>query len=265
MKLYKNIDIVQINVKAGVREYFFPKNVGWADQVIENIVVYGSNPEQDEFSPIDGVTPIVDRDVLNSLYFDLYSDTSEEIVHSLNAQNLLYTNNNPIEINSKLSLQLSRIFFAEEAPNDGCLLLYVMYGNKDVENYDEPQKNVTVEFELPSRSELSLADVIDTYIYAQGKLVKGIQFWGAITSGAGVFLTLRNSDYHTVVNRLPVNMCRPPMGEDYFDTGSDLPAERVQAHPIYLDNEDIDFANSTIQYTWNEDSSPIKVKLTFLY
>lgn len=47
MKLYKNIDIVQINLKAGVREYFLPKNVSWFDKVVERIVVYGSNPEQD--------------------------------------------------------------------------------------------------------------------------------------------------------------------------------------------------------------------------
>lgn len=263
MKLYKNIDIVQINLKAGVREYFLPKNVSWFDKVVERIVVYGSNPEQDEISPIDGVTTIVDREVLNNLYFDLYDADSNEITQGLNAQNLLYTNNNPIEINSQLSLQLSRMSFANNVQNSGCLLLFVVYGSKEVENYEDPRKSVTVEFEVPAGKEIFLKDVIDTYIYAQGKTVKGIQCWGGITAGAGLFVTLRNSNYHTIVNRLPLNMCRPPMGADYFETGSDIPAERVQANPMYFDDEDIDFANSTIQNTWQDKA--IIVKLTILY
>lgn len=265
MKLHKNIDIVQINVKAGVQEYYLPKNVDWADKVIDKIIVYGSSIDQDEISPVDGITPIVDRWILNSLYFDLYSSNESEIAHSINAQNFLYTNNNPIEINDVLSLKLSRIFFAKESPVDGCLLLYVVYGSKNVDDYQDPQRNVTVEFDLPSRTELSFADIIDTYIYAQGRTLKGVQFWGAITAGAGVFLTLRNSNYKTIVNRLPVNMCRPPMGDSYFDIGSDIAAERIQTNPMYFDDEDVDFANSTILNTWDETSKPIRVKLTFLY
>lgn len=265
MKLNKNIDVVQINVKAGVREYYLPKNVDWADKVVERIVVYGATPELDEFSPVDGVTKILDCELLSNLYFDLYDSTAIEITQNLNAQNLFYTNNNPVEINSQLSLQLSRIFFAEESKDDGCLLLFIVYGSKDVENYDDPQRSVTVEFEVPANSEVSLADVIDTYIYAQGKTVKGIQFWGGITAGSGLFVTLRNSDYHTIVNRLALNMCRPPMSADYFDLGSDISAERVQANPMYFDNEDIDFANSTIQNTHEQGLKPSKVTLTFLY
>lgn len=261
MKLYKNIDVVQINIKEGVPEYYFPKNVDWADQVIEKIVVYGVGHDTEEYSPVDGVTPIISRELCSSVYLDLYADDETEIANNLNAQTILYTNNNPVEINSKLSLKLSRIFFAETSPIDACILLYVYYGNKEMEVCDVPQKNVTVQFELEP-GETVLSDVIDTYIYAQGARLKGVQCWGNLTVGMGKFLTLRNRNYKTIVNRLPLSLCRPPMGAEYMETGDPIKAELLQINPFYLDCEDIDFANSTIQNTFDRKE---KVTLTFLY
>lgn len=265
MKLYKNIDVVQINIKEGVQEYYLPKNVDWSNKVIEKIIAYGAGHDMEEFSPIDYVTPILSRESLSNVYFDLYADDERELVHNLNAQNILYTNNNPVEINSKLSLQLSRIFFAEASPVDGCILLYVFYDNKDVENYDHPQKSVTVEFEIGGGQEVVLSDIIDTYIHAQGNRLKGIAHWGGPEYGNGYFLTLRNRNYKTIVNKLPLNMCRPPMGSDYMYAGGDVVAESVQINPMYFDNEDVDFANSTIQNTWNKGIRLLKHQITFLY
>lgn len=264
MKLYKNIDVVQINIKEGVREYYLPKNVDWADQVIEKIVVYATGHDMDEYSPVDGVTPIITRELCGDVYLNLYANDESEIVTNLNAQNILYTNNNPIEINSKLSLKLSRIFFAETSPADGCILLYVYYGSVELEDYDIPKHSVTVQFNLEP-GETPLSDVIDTYIHAQSARLKGIEYWGILTQGAGQFLTLRNRDYKTIVNRLPVNFCRPPMGVEFMETGDPIKAELVQINPFYLDCEDIDFANSTIQNTYYSSLEPIKVILTFLY
>lgn len=261
MKLYKNIDVVQINIKAGVQEYFLPKNVDWADQVIENIAVYGSLHDTPQVSPIDGVTPIIELDSLSEVYFDLYASDDTEITHNLNVTNILYTNNNPVEINSKLSLQLSRIFFAEESPVDGCILLYVYYGSKEVEDCDTPTRSVSTPFEIAAGKELLLSEMVDTYIHAQGAKLKGLQVWDA---SAGCFITLRNRNYQTIANRLPLALLRPPMGDEYMIDYFDVPAENVQANPFYLDSEDIDFANSVIQNTWS-DGNPIKVNITFLY
>lgn len=263
MKLLKNIDVVQINIKEGVAEYFIPKNVDWANQVIEKIAVYATNHDTEEYSPIDGVTPILDREALASVYFDIYNADEQEIAHNLNAQNLLYTNNNPVEINSKISLQLSRVFWATTSPVDGCILLYVQYASKEVEDYQEPQKSVTIDFEMKYGSEIKLSDVIDTYIHAIGCKIKGILHWGGLGKGVGTFMTLRNRNFKTIVKHLPLNFCRPPMGEAYFD-GGELPAERVQANTLYLDSEDIDFANSTIVNTDPSERS-FKVTLTLLY
>lgn len=264
MKIYKNVDVVQINIKSGVREYHIPTNVDWADQVIEKIVVYGCNHDMEEYSPLDGVTPIITRESLHDIYFDLYTSDETEIANSLNASTILYTNNNPIEINSKLSLKLSRIFFAKEYDIDGCILLYVYYGNKDVEDCDIPKNNVTVKFELEP-GEIPLSNIIDTYIHAQGAKLRGIEYFGKLTQGQGLFLTLRNRNFKTIVNRLPLNFCRPPMGVKYMDTGDPVVAETVQINPFYLDYEDIDFANSTIQNTFYNVVEPQEVTLTFLY
>lgn len=263
MKLYKNIDIVQINIKEGVQEYYLPKNVDWANQVIDGIAVYTPYQELGEQSPVDGVSPIVDREIVSSLYFDLYADDGREIAQGLNAQNLLFTNNHPVEINSKISLQLSRIFFATPSPIDGALILYIFYSSEE-KDIDIPQRNVTVTFPIKGGEELLLSDVIDTYIHAQCKKLKGVQYWGILTEGVGLFITLRNRNYKTVVNRLSLNMCRPPMGAEYMTTGVWGKAQSVQINPLYLD-EDIDFANSTIQNTWGSDIEPSMVTLTFLY
>lgn len=263
MKLLKNIDIVQINIKAGIQEYYLPKNVDWADQVVERIAVFGSLHDTPQNSPIDGITPILEMETLQDVYFDLYAADDTEIMHNLNATNILYTNNNPVEINSKLSLQLSRIFFAEESPVDGCILLYVYYGSREVEDCDTPQRSVTVRFDIEGGKEIPLSDVIDTYIHAQGARLKGVQYWNG--DGGGLFLTLRNRNYKPIINRLPMNMLRPPMGVEYMPGYFNILAENVQSNPFYLDNEDVDFANSVIQNTNEPTTKPTNVILTFLY
>lgn len=263
MKVYKNVDVVQVNIKQGVREFVFPKNVDWSDQVIDKILVYGCGHDLEEFSPIDGVTPILDREGFANVYFDLYADDGSEIAYALNAQNIMFTNNNPLEINSKISLQRSRIFFAEASPKDGCILLYVFYGSKDVDS-DIPQKNVTVTFNVPNGSEILLSDVIDSYIHGQGAKLKGIYFWGILSASTGYFITLRNRNYKTILNRLALGFCRPPMGSDYMSQLELIKAEGVQINPMYLDNEDVDFSNSFIQNS-HQGGRTFPITLTFLY
>lgn len=263
MKVYKNIDVVQINIKAGVREYFLPKNVDWADKVIDKIVLYSSPQELEVTSPVDRITKVLDQEEISALYFDFYSSEEKEIANNLEAKNILYTNNNCFELNSKISLQLSKIFFAEASPNDGCLLLYIFYGTKTVENVDIPKRNVTVQIPISAGEEITLSDVIDTYIHATNGRVKGILSWGSLTSGLGNFITLRDHNYRTIIKDLPITMCRPPMLYDGLGTYES--AEQVQVDSLYLDNEDVDFANSYIQNTFGENGTVFPITLTFLY
>lgn len=259
MKLYKNIDLVQINVKAGVSEYFFPRNVDWSDKVIEKLVVYAPESGAGELSPIDFQNYIVDRDVYTNVYFDLYNAESVEIAHGLSAQSIVHTNNYPIEIREKLSLQLSRIFFSKAPVQDGCILIYVFYDNTEAE-CDMPQKSVTVDVTVETGKDVWFKDFIDTYIYAQGKMLKGIDVWNVSGGGShDEFITLRDRNYRTVIKLLPVTMCRPQKA-----VPADFTAEYTQVHPMYLDNVDIDFANSFIRKS-GDNPDPVNLKITLYY
>lgn len=269
MKVYKNIDVVQINIKAGVREYFLPKNVDWADKVIDKIVLYTSGTKfsnTTEISPVDFSTPILNRKKIEDLYFDFYASDGSEIATSLSAIQILHTNNEPVEINNELSLLLSKLFFATTPVDDGCLLLYVFYGSSEVEEHAS-QKSVTVETILKESSEIVMSDIIDSYVHSQGAKIKGIYFWGDKFDkpiSNGVFLTLRDRNYRTIIKHLPVIMCMPPMGDQYWDITPVFwydRAEYIQTNPLFLSDEDVDFANSIIENTGSETS----VKLTFLY
>lgn len=269
MKLqnYKNIDLVQINVKAGVQEYYLPKNVDWADCVIDKILVYdaydGGNGS--EVSPIDGTTRVIQLSNIEDMYFDLYNNEEVEIAHNLNATAILHSNNNPVEIKSKLSLNLSRIFLSTPIDQDGCLLLYVFYGAKEVETDDRPQRSVTVQFSLSGGEQITLSSVIDTYIHSQDYKVKGIDVW----KGLG-YLTLRDYNNHCpILNLLHTRLCRPLMGTEYT-VGEATPEERcmdVQMNPLYLDNVDIDFDNSFILSSYPKDEIAFKQEfiITFYY
>lgn len=275
LQIYKNIDIVQINVKRGVSEYFLPQNVDWADKVVEKIVLYTSIlPEAKTLSPIDGMNPILSGLEAQNIFFDFYNQDELELAHNLSAQSILWSSNQPVELNSKLSLKLSRIFFSQAPTQDGCVLLYVFWGNKAVETEDLPQSSVTVTFDIKAGQDIALSQVIDTYIHAQGKKLKGINFWGGeVAWKDGLFITLRDYNYvNPIVNLLPLAMCRPLMSIDPEDAGTLEywhAAQQVQINSLYLDDADIDFDNSFIHKSnideANAGTAKATATITFLY
>lgn len=267
LQLYKNIDVVQINIKEGVSEYFIPSNVAWADQVVDKILVYGSNPESGELSPIDGINPVFDREEAADLYFDLFTADDVQIANALNGQSILSTNNHPLEIGQKLSLQLSRMYFTRPPEYDACVLLYVFWGTVTKEVQDIPNKSVTSTFKLYPGKEVYLSEMIDTYIHSQPNRLKGIYVWGGYGMLPGTFITLRDYNYRTIVNLLPVGLCRPPMGVDYVFEGISSPeqAQSVQVSSMYFDDADVDFENSTLFYSFDSFIKPIELTITFLY
>lgn len=266
LQFYKNIDVVQINIKAGVKEYFFPQNVDWADKKIDKMIVYSSDPVISEKSPIDGVLPVLTTPQLQSVYFDLYNKENVQIAYNMSVLDILHTNNNPIEINSDLSLQMSKITFMDEPESDACLLVYVFWGTNVVDTDDVPNRNVTVQFELYDGQELPLSEVIDTYIHSQSKTLKGIYVWGGKESAIGLYLTLRDYNFKTVVKLLPGMFCRPPMGTTLESGTQTEKLESIQKDSMYLDCADIDFDNSFVYYSTPFDvESKTTFTITFLY
>ena len=264
VQVYKNVDLVQINLKAGVSEYFLPQNVVWADEVVDKILVYATEVGGGCVSPIDGIRELYALEDTPNMFFKLYSKDEQELADDLCVQNMLYVNNCPIEINSKLSLKLSRLFFSRPPVKDGCLLLYVFWGTKVIENDERPKNSITVTVNLDGKKDIAFDSFIDTYIHSQGKRVKGIAAWVGDIYGhpTGVYITLRDHNYRTIVNTLSVDMCRPMMGT-LSNSGSYWgSAQDVQINPMYLDDEDVNFANSFIH---NPDGFTEDLKITILY
>lgn len=270
LQLYKNIDVVQINIKAGVTEYYFPKNVDWAGRKIDKLVAYGVSFEGGSsllVSPIDGITPLISKDLVSHAYFDLYDANNVPIGYSVSANNISDTCNYPLEINSAISLQQSKLVFTQAPDQDCCLLIYVFWDTKllDVENL--ANHSITINFQMNPLEEKCLADVIDTYIYSQSKKVKGMYVWSL--PSRRFFITLRDYNKKTVVKLLPGSMCKPPMGvpDSAIDDDVLIQAQSVQAEPMYLDCADIDFENSFV-FNSNTRYNPIvkdRIQITFLY
>ena len=238
-ELYKNIDLVQINIKSGVSEYTLPKNVDWAKKKVDRLVLVA--PTASIVSPIDGITPVLTASQISDLYFDLYSGADKEIAQSLHYSNLLHTNNQVVRIDSELSLQLSRLFFTTAPDSDGCLLLYVFWGSKIKEDYDMPRRSVTIDVELQANERLSLREIISRTIYADGHKVRGIEIYGGEVKPS--YLTLRDHQSSYIISNLYSGLARPQL--------QGATADATQLHPLLLDELDIDFEYSYVRNAVN--------------
>ena len=249
-ELAKNIDLVQVDVVAGVDELQFPKNVDWAARKIVKLVLVA--PTANMVSPIDGQTPVLKRSQISDLYLDLYKADESEICHNLYFEALLHTNNHPVYINSALSLNLSRLYFTTAPTINGCLLFYVFYEGETVENYEPSQKNVTIQVPLDADAKLSFRDIVDTYVHIIGQHVRGLQIWGAENNP--VYLTLRDYEYTYVINSLYSGLARPQM--------AGATCELTQIAPLRFADLNIDFDNSFVR---NAASFPVTLIMTIEY
>lgn len=248
--LYKNISVVQIPVQQGITEYQFPKNVDWAGEKIDQILL--AAPINACLSPIDGQTNVLTRSQIKDLYFDLYTGEDTELSQSLYFENILHTANYPIEIHNVLSLSLSTIKFTSEPTQDGVLLLYVFWGGRVDECFEVPRRSVTIDFPLQADEKLSFRHIINTYMHADYQKVRGISVWDAENNPC--YLTLRDYKQSYIIKSVYGGIARPQM--------EGATAEASQVHPLYLDSVDIDFDYSFIR---NATSTANNQKITIYY
>lgn len=248
--LYRNIDLLRINVKAGVSEYYFPQNVDWAAKKIDRIAICA--PAAECVDPMDGQTPVMTASVLESLscYLNIYSADQREILHAVSAEQILHTNNHTLYLNSELDLSLCSLYFKTEPTEDYTLLLYVYHDNKCADNYDMPQRSVTVLFPLGAGEEINFRQIINTYISALPASLKGVAFWGE----APAYMTLRDFKLTYILQNLHNELARPMM--------QGISAENTQINALLLDNIDINFEYSHIRNCSAEDG---EYKITFIY
>lgn len=251
-KLLKNIDVVHINVQAGVDEYYLPKNVDWNGKRIDRLALVTAPAADTMFSPIDGTTPVLTKEQVKNMYIDLYTADDKDLTHELSAEQLLYNNNHPFCPETVISLDLSRIYFTTTPEEDGCLLLYVFYDMVEVPDYEPSSRSVTVAFPLAAGEAMRFTDIISRYIHADYHNVRGIMVWDAEDNPA--YIMLRDFKLEHVMQSVYTGFFRPQM------MGAD--AEHIQVAPAYIDCMDIDFDYSTIRNATNANQMQ---KITFEY
>ena len=248
--LYKNIELLRVNIKQGETEYYFPQNVSWSEECIERIVPV--IPDQPCVDPMDGSTPVMDKSLYKDLYFNIYSRDQKELLHAVSAEQLVHTNNNPIVLNSKLDLSLCNLYFTTAPAQDCTLLIYVYHGNKEVETDELPERSISFSFELQPGEEINFQQIIQTYIHALPANVKGLMLWNA--KSAPAYITLRDYKMTYMLQNLHSELARPNMnGGTAADT---------QLSPMYFDDIDINFQYSHIR---NCGASAAVQKITILY
>ena len=248
--LYKNIDLVRIPIKTGVDEYFLPQNVAWAAQKIDKMVV--CLPDAICVDPMDGTTSVIDRSSITDLYFKFVNSEDLEICNDLSFEQLVHVNNHVIELNCQLNLALCKLYFTNPPATDGTLLLYVYYGTQRRDDYDYPQHSVTVSFDMAADEQLDFRHIINTYLHALPKKLKGIIAWNAENNPA--YITLRDYALTYNIREAHTELMRPDM-----NAGS---APDSQACPFLTADLDIDFDYSYIR---NAQNATCTQKLTFLY
>lgn len=281
MKICRNIDLVQIKVTSNVEQdnsygltYYFPKNVSWAKEVVEKIVVAAPyertvvGPLRHSYqylsSPIDGSyiygqarlkqsveQPVVGDEVQQGIYFDFYKSDGSVLAKDLSILSLLSTNNNVFELNSMLDLEQSCIHVPGKLARDGSIWLYVFYGGHDDANFQYPTENITVQVPLLPNQKLTFSDIINNYVHIQPNKIKGVYVWENYTqlggtpilapgSPSAIALTLRDFNGSYIINNVMDVIVGLNRQDEYPELGM-----RERDH-IYFDH-DIDFDNSFIQ------------------
>lgn len=252
-KLYRNIDLVCLPIKAGVKEYYLPQNVDWANKKIDRLLF--CCPQSPCLDPVDGKTPIVNIATINSLdaYVNLYGDGEREIMHETHINNLLTLNNEPLEVNAVLNLRLSNIRLATAPSADGTLLIYVFWGTSTAEDFDVPCNSLTCVFPMAANEELTFQRLINQYVSSLPGKIKGIMCYNAEHEPA--YMTLRDKELTYIINNAHTELMRPNI---YNGTT----AEDIQEHTFWLADLNIDFDYSRIR---NAQNAAINQMITFYF
>lgn len=172
MKVFNNIEFIQVNLFKTQDRYYLPENSAIFDKKIDEIAIYVSDGA---ISPIDG-TPLINPNILSNFYIDVVKASKETLHKDVSCSLSVVDKNFRLPINAVISPNLTSIFFvgANTEDIDGkCLLLYVTYQN---DNKDVQLTNNQVSVTLNSQSRIfTLSSVIDYYLLQNFSTCKGIE------------------------------------------------------------------------------------------
>lgn len=251
MYIARNIDVVQFDLVKGKTDYYFPKNVSWANRKVNKMIV---DIGVGLTSPINGDNLV---NSIPNMYLDLYDKDNKQIVNKASIEQILYLNDNPLYVNNYISLELSKLWIPS-VTESGSILVYVFFDGeeKDCEELPAINKSITVQCTLPSKGKISFQDLVDNYITLQPNKVKGIissfESDNVDANAYGGFITLRDKTNKRVFNHISTELCRDNVYNLYY----------TQRNTFRFVPMDIDMLNS---YITNRTAETITYNITFLY
>lgn len=270
--LYKNIDVIRIPVKTGVREYNFPRFTDWAEKKIDKIIFFSARNADTQhpiLDPVTGIAPVYGETEQNGrdVFVNLVTKSGVDIANYLNIQmlNSNMQNAGVVEVNDVLNLSLCRIKMTSAPVKDMTIMCYVVWDSKEVEEYNYPTRSVTVEFPMAANEELTFRELLNTYVHGinmPDAKIKGLIAWSDNNNPA--WLTLRDHKRSYIINNLNTQMAhwsRIDFNALIFGFLWSV-REYPQTPPMLFDNIDIDFDYSRVRNALDKETTQI---LTFLY
>lgn len=177
MKIYNNIELLQINLSSATDRFYFPDNSKLNGKKINSLSFYGSPFLGMEQSPFDG-REVVYYGHLQQMYLQVIKDSKDVLHENVPLSQSTINKLIRVDINSAIDLQLCAVNYVGSTPEelDGkCLLVYATYDTiEDNEYVPQVENVVTVDLTTKERA-VRLDTLIDDYIIAQGKKIKRIE------------------------------------------------------------------------------------------
>lgn len=254
MKVYQNIEFVQVNFDAGTDKFYFPENTRLHGKVIDEISFFVAPSGTTVNSPFDAMQ-LLDETKLQNLYVEIVKDTQDVLHSKVSALLSDITKSSRIAVNSTIDLNLCNLTYVGSLSDltGMCIIVYFTYETMIVDEYElsTQQKAITIN---TSNAATRLSDLIDYYISAQGDTVKCIEAQYVDQAKNYFYLDVRDKGGRSF-RIVPAQRIRiantKPLGASN------------QYQKLYLADFNIDFQNSWIYRASSVGS--LQVTLIFTY
>ena len=196
MKVYNNIEQIQINLSSNQDRYYLPENSSIFNRKIDEISFYAPS-ESGVISPVDG-SELITVDVLGKFFLNVTKADRNELHNNVSCYLTQLTRNLRLPVNNVITPNLSSINYVgteeEKELLDGkCLIMYITY---ETLNEDTTLSSNQVTINLQSdKTVTKITDLIDYYLISQLRTCKAIEVVSA-TGSARFYL-----DFKTYENR----------------------------------------------------------------
>lgn len=254
MKVFQNIEFVQVNFDAGSDKFYFPENTRLHGKVIDEISFYVAPAGKTINSPFDALQ-LLDASKLENLYVEIVKD-SQTVLHTrVSALLSDITKSGRISVNSAINLNLCNLTYVGDISDlqDKCILVYFTYETMTVDEYEPSNQQKAISINT-SAAATRLSELIDYYIAAQGDTVKCIECQYIDDAKNYFYLDVRDKggrSFRIVPGQRMKIATSKPIGANN------------QYQKLYLADYNIDFKNSWIYRASTTGS--MQVQLIFTY